>query len=353
MASVVRERRASFVRAAGVAIAVAGFAIAAAAGGEIVRGATGGTTGGVAAGVRPGPGTPLPQIQATVQEIAKAPWVSFLQIGLDKYEVAAGTPIKVSLMIATQKWGAAQEVRFNLTVAGPPTVPTPKSAPAFTRRYEPDTMTGGDSGMASIDTAGLLPETYTVTLTATDAAGRSIKAVDSFKVTEGGGGSGGGGAAADNRSGGKSAAGDAAAAKPVKEPAKAKAKFIYSGDEGLYSMAINVDEDADGNAIITSGLVRIGLDEFMIVGGMGGILAVGGAPGGAHFQVPKCSLLGEQADLEGNFVDPVNPQVIKVPKAGVKEVSIKITGFYSKTRKPVTDPRGNPYVIFKLKLLGT
>lgn len=288
------------------------------------------------------------QIQATVQEIAKTPWVSFLQIGLDKYEVAAGTPIKISLMIATHKWGAAQEVKFSVLVAGPPTVPTPKSAPSFTRRYEPDTMTGGDSGMASIDTSGLMPETYTVTLTATDAAGKSIKASDAFKIIAGGGG---GGAATETKPGGKNPAGDAAAAKPVKEPPKARAKFIYSGDEGLYSMAINVDEDADGNAIITSGLVRIGLDEFMIVGGMGGILAVGGAPGGAHFQVPKCSLLGEQADLEGNFVDPVNPQMIKVPKAGVKEVTIKITGFYSKTRKPVTDPRGNPYVIFKLKLL--
>lgn len=344
MASVARERRASFVRAVGTVLAVAGFAIAAAAGGEIVRGATAGPEAAREAGLVTG----RPQIQATVQEIAKTPWVSFLQIGLDKYEVAAGTPIKVRLMIATQKWGTAQDVKFSVQVAGPPTVPSPKSAPAFTRRYEPDTMTGGDSGMAAIDTAGLLPETYTVTLTATDAAGRSIKAVDSFKVTEGGGG---GGAAAENKPGGKNPAGDAAAAKPVKEPDKTKAKHVYSGDEGLYSMAINVEEDADGNAIITSGLVRIGLDEFMIVGGMGGILAVGGAPGGAHFQVPKCSLLGEQADLEGNFVDPVNPQVIKVPKAGVKEVYIKITGFYSKTRKPVTDPRGNPYVIFKLKLL--
>jgi hypothetical protein len=61
--------------------------------------------------------------------------------------------------------------------------------------------------------------------------------------------------------------------------------------------------------------------------------------------------LGEQAELEGNFVDPVNTDLVKAPKAGVKEVFIKITGFYSKTRKPVTDPLGNPYVKFKLKLL--
>jgi hypothetical protein len=87
------------------------------------------------------------------QQAAKSPFVTYLLITLDPYEVQAGGPVKVNLMITTRKGGAAQNVTFQLTVTGPPSVPSPASHPAFTRKMEAGTELG-ESGMTTLSTAG-------------------------------------------------------------------------------------------------------------------------------------------------------------------------------------------------------
>ena len=143
-------------------------------------------------------------------------------------------------------------------------------------------------------------------------------------------------------------------AKPVTAFAGPTGKpMVFAGSAFIYSMAVNVVADTNGDLIITSGMVKAGSTTATIVGGMGA-MGIGGTPGGSHFEVPKCDWMGNAASLAGNFVEPNPPYAVKVPKAGVKEIHLKITGYYEKDRKPIENPiTGERFVVFKLLLVET
>jgi hypothetical protein len=258
----------------------------------------------------------------------EGPWVTWMQISLDKYQVQAGDRIRIYLMLVTQKKGPAETVTFNIGIAGPAGTAV-QPPPGFSRKFPAGTSIG-ESGFISFDTAGCAPGKNTVTLTAKDAQGNVVSAADVFTVAESG------------------------TTPPPPPPPLVKvvppppAAVVYEGSDFGYTMILNIVPDTNGDAVVDSGMIMFGSDTWVVMGGMSS-LGLGGTPGGAHFQVIKCVFLGRQVSMDGNFVKEDDPQTIAVPKVGVDHVVIKMSGLYEDNRRPLKNPlTDEPFVVFKL-----
>jgi len=254
------------------------------------------------------------------------PWVTWMQISLDKYTVRAGEKIGIFLMIITRNEGADQNVTFTFSIAGPPGGRT-IAQPSFTRKFAPGTQLA-DRGSMSVDTAECDSGLNTVTLTAKDANGIAISASDQFTVTNG-------------------------AVPPPPPPVK----FVppppravnYEGTELGYGMSLTLVPDPNGNAIVHSGTASFGSKKTVIIGGMSS-MGLMGTPGGSDFLIHKCDFMGRSASLEGYFVDENNPGINAIPKVGVDYVVIKLSGSYDDNRDKISNPlTGEPFVVFKLR----